>query len=48
MKKKTVRKRKTQPVVEPVVLSWKDRLEIKLIVLKAQLTGWWLNFKARF
>jgi len=50
MKKKVVRKRKSkaEPVVEPVHLSWKDQLEIKLLVLKARFTGWWVAFKARF
>lgn len=50
MKKKVVRKRKpkTELVVEPVHLSWKDQLSIKFMVLKARFTGWWYTFKARF
>jgi hypothetical protein len=49
MKKKVVRKRKAkvEPLPEPVAPTRRERLMIKLIVLKARLRGVFAALKAR-
>lgn len=47
--KKAIKKRVTKKVSEPVVyeLSFRDKLEIKWVVLKAQLNSLWYLLRAK-
>jgi len=47
--KKVVKKRAVKKTVKPELkrLSWRDRLSIKLLVMKAHLNLLWLSLKAK-